>query len=89
MVENEKAIFKAYILKLITFYPTWKIDINNSIVMKTWFDMFEDITGKAFAEAVDNHIKKEIYNPTVASILKYVKKEEVLKLPLRRVEERL
>ena len=89
MIEAEKDLFKKCIIRLSIFYPMWKIDLTNSEHMRCWFEMFSDLTGNEFLNAVNEHINKEKQAPTVASIRSHVVKEKLLSLPLNRIEEYL
>jgi len=89
MISSDKELFKDCMIKLSIFYPMWKINLTNSEHMRCWFEMFSDLTGSEFVNAVNEHINKEKQAPTVASIRSHVVKEKVLSLPLNRIEEYL
>lgn len=86
---NSKELFKESMRDLSTFYPSWKVNLQDKNTLVAWFDIFKSVSDKEFVDAVNEHILRERNNPTVASIMAYVKKESVLSLPLTRVEEHL
>lgn len=64
----DKKIFKDKMELLTRFYPTWNLKIEEQRVMSDWYEMFSDKTDVQFEKAITEHIKKEKFNPTVASI---------------------
>ena len=65
----DKEVFKQQMEKLDRLYPRWGVDIEDSKTMKVWYEQFKDMSDKEFKEKVDDYIKNNQYNPTVAGIL--------------------
>lgn len=67
----DKEIFKKQMLKLMDIYPTWKINYEESRVMRAWYECFEHMEDKHFSDMVRKYIQSETMNPTVAGLLRY------------------
>jgi len=65
----DKEVFKQQMEKLDRLYPRWGADIEDSKTMKVWYEQFKDMSDKEFKNKVDDYIKNNQYNPTVAGIL--------------------
>jgi len=65
----DKEVFKQQMEKLDRLYPRWGVDIEDSKTMKVWYEQFKDMSDKEFKNKVDDYIKNNQYNPTVAGIL--------------------
>lgn len=64
----DKKAFKSGIQDLIDFYPSWGIKSEESRVMAKWYNKFKDCNDGIFLSAVADHIDKEKFNPTVATL---------------------
>jgi len=63
-----KDTFKTGIKKLIVFYPSWGIKIEDSDVVKLWYEQFSDMCNGDFETMVDSFIKNSKFYPSVASL---------------------
>lgn len=61
--------FKDNMEKLNIFYPNWSVKTEDSLVMKSWYDMLKDFSDEEFIEVVSNHIRNEKFNPTICSLM--------------------
>ena len=69
----DKQIFKEGIGKLAHVYPSWEFDYKNKESMATMYSFFKEMDADRFEEMIQNHILKERYNPTIASLNEYRK----------------
>jgi hypothetical protein len=67
MLSKEK--FRSGISKLSDVYPNWAVKMEQPSVMASWYSFFESDSDIVFLETVDEHIRKERYSPTIASLL--------------------
>jgi len=67
MLSKDK--FRSGISKLSDVYPNWAVKMEQASVMASWYSFFENDSDVVFLETVDEHIRKERYAPTIASML--------------------
>ena len=68
----DKKVFKEQIEKLIIVFPNWGIDASNSQAMKTWYGFFQEVKNEDFRSGIDQYIKKERFNPSVAGLMESI-----------------
>ena len=68
MSKLSKEVFKKGIEKMTIVFPYWKVEVENSKVMATWYDFFKDWKDETFSKTVDNYIQSESMPPTVKGI---------------------
>lgn len=68
-----KEVFKKEMERINVLYPRWGVDITCKFSMRTWYEQLNNMSDQEFSIMVNNHIKFEERNPTVASLLKFKK----------------
>lgn len=66
-----KETFKKGFQKLCYLYIKWPIKMDDSEIVRNWYENFKDMRDEDFIDMVDNYIKNETFHPTVAGLLKY------------------
>ncbi|MHA1304073.1 MAG: hypothetical protein ACTSPI_10270 [Candidatus Heimdallarchaeaceae archaeon] len=69
----DEAVFLKGIEKIVMFFPNWNIKTEDKEVMRNWYEIFKCCDDKAYTKMIDEYIKKENYQPTVAGLNKYYK----------------
>lgn len=65
----EKEVFIEGMNTLLAFYPSWKLDIEDSYVLKKWYEKFKHMDNERFMYMINNYIKNDKSLPTVAGLL--------------------
>ncbi|TLG72079.1 hypothetical protein [Culicoidibacter larvae] len=71
--------FVAMMKKLSNFYSDFGLNEKQT---SAWFPYFRNYTDVELGEAIQLHIKNEVWNPTVASLTKYIKQVAVQQFEL-------
>ena len=72
-----KELFIKKITELNRMFPTWKMDLSDSEVVKTLYSYIGYYADEVFENAINNYISNETMNPTIAGIKKYMPKNKI------------
>ena len=72
----DKELFFEGMEELLKFFPNWNIDLSEEQNTRAWYNKFKHMSDGRFIKAVDEYIRNEQFNPTVAGILKYYLPEQ-------------
>lgn len=65
----DKTVFTDGLNTLLAYFPSWKLDIKNSFVLKKWYEQFEHMDNERFLYMIDNYAKNDRALPTIAGLL--------------------
>ena len=72
----EKEVFEKGINDLRLAYPSWKMDLRNKQSVRLIYSYTGYCTNDQFAKGISNYIKNERFEPTIASLIKYIPSED-------------
>ena len=58
-----KKVFASMMETLNAFYVNFKVDLDNQLVVKLWYQTFENIGDEIFKQLVESYCKSNIYPP--------------------------
>lgn len=73
----DKALFKEKIEELVRFYPTWRMQTDEPYTMRLWYGKFSFMDDYNFKKMVNDYVRKEVRNPTIAGLLKHTDEDEI------------
>lgn len=72
----DKKVFLEGMKELRYMFPTWKIDLSNSEVMTLLYKHLGYCRDDVFIKGIEEYIKKQTMNPTVAGLNSYLKSRD-------------
>src|SRR5699024_3357429 len=76
-------VFKRKMDELMKFYPNWSFDKSDVKNIKIWYGKFKYLSDKNVSNMIDRYSSNEIYNPTVAGLMKYKSNSEERELTVK------
>ena len=58
-----KKVFASMMETLNAFYVNFKVDLDNQLVVKLWYQTFENLDDETFKQLVESYCKSNIYPP--------------------------
>jgi len=77
----DKNVFLEGMQKLVVFYPQWGVKVEDSQVVKMWYEQFQDMSNGDFSSMVNQYIAKEKFNPTIAGLKEHYDEGREIRLP--------
>lgn len=66
-----KDLFFSKFDKLLLAFPNWKIKFDDVDTVKFWYEKFKHLSNERFSHMVDEYMKNEKFNPTIAGLKEY------------------